>query len=61
MDDDGWIAMVNFRSHVLKDFSAAQIDRYIVSGGKLQTEEWRTFLPFDFFDHIQNQVMKRIG
>jgi hypothetical protein len=61
MDDDGWIAMVNFRSHVLKDFAAAQIDRYIVSGGKLQTEEWRTFLPFDFFDHIQNQVMKRIG
>ncbi len=61
MDDDGWIAMVNFRDHVLKDFSSAHIDRYLVSGGNLQSEEWRTFLPFDFYDHIKHQVMKRIG
>ncbi len=61
IDDDGWVAMVNFRDHVLKDFSAAHIDRYIVSGGNLQSEEWRTFLPFDFYDHIKHQVMKRIG
>ncbi len=60
LDENGWIAMVNFRDHVIRDFSQANIDQYFISGGQLQEMDWRTYLPEDFFEKIQNQVTKRL-
>jgi hypothetical protein len=59
--EDGWIAFLNFREHVLKEFNAANIDYYIVSGGKLNDVSWRTNSPQQLFEKVDLFVQKRIG
>jgi hypothetical protein len=59
-DEDGWIAIVNLRDHVLEDFQSANIDSYFVLGGTLNDTRWRTHSPHQFFQQIQSQVMKRL-
>lgn len=59
-EEDGWIAIVNLRDHVLEDFQSANIDSYFVLGGTLNDTRWRTHSPHQFFQQIQSQVMKRL-
>lgn len=59
-DEDGWIAILNLRDHVLEDFQSANIDSYFVLGGTLNDTRWRTHSPDQFFQLIQSQVMKRL-
>lgn len=59
--EDGWIALVNFRDHVVQEFENANIDNYFVLGGNLEDIDWRTFNPDQFFQKTQNIVMKRLG
>ena len=59
--EDGWIAFVNFRPHVLHEFMAANLDCYFISGGELEDLNWRTFLPQNLFQFIDRLVIKRIG
>ena len=42
---DGWIALLNFRAHVLEDFQRANIDQYFLLGGQLNALQWRTTAP----------------
>ena len=60
-DEDGWIAFLNFRDHVLEDFSRANIDQYLVVGGNLQEIRWRTMHPNQLYESVKAMVMKRIG
>lgn len=60
-DQDGWIAMLNFREHVLQDFEEANIDSYLVLGGKINDIKWRTYSPMQLFKKVDQQVMKRLG
>ena len=59
--EDGWIAFLNFRQHVLDEFQSANIDYYIISGGQLNDVAWRTSTPYQLFEKIQHHVIKRIG
>lgn len=59
--EDGWIAMVNFHEHVVKEFSNANLDHYFVMGGQLEALEWRTFRPLQFCQKVESLVSKRIG
>ncbi len=59
--EDGWIALLNFREHVLSDFAQINIDQYFLSGGNLQEVAWRTYRPLQLFQKIEEQVSKRIG
>lgn len=59
--EDGWIAFLNFRKHVLDEFQHANIDYYILSGGKLNDVAWRTSSPNELFEKIEHYVQKRIG
>ncbi|MGB0165778.1 MAG: hypothetical protein ACPF8V_02875 [Luteibaculum sp.] len=59
--DEGWIAMLNFREHVIQDFQQANIDQYFVCGGKLNEMDWRTLSPEKFCHKIEKYVRKRIG
>ena len=45
MEEDGWIALLNFREHVLADMQAIDLDSYFVLGGELNEMGWRTFTP----------------
>ena len=60
-DEDGWIAFVNFREHVIEEFKAENIDFFIVSGGELEDVAWRTQTPQQFFQNISQYVMKRLS
>jgi hypothetical protein len=60
-DNDGWIAMLNFRDHVLEDFERANIDSYFVMGGKLNELRWRTMLPEQLMESVELHVMRRLN
>ena len=38
--DEGWIAAINFRDHVLKEFKKAHIDYYFIDGYQKIREEY---------------------
>ena len=59
--EDGWIAFLNFREHVLIEFATNNLDYYILLGGKLNNVGWRTYNPAQLFLAIEMMVTKRIG
>ena len=59
--EDGWIAFINFRKHVMEEFQRANIDYFIVSGGSLNDMDWRTASPQILFEKVEHFVQKRIG
>jgi hypothetical protein len=60
-DADGWIALLNFRPHVLEDLQRANIDQYFVLGGRLNAVTWRTLEPDVVYERVAEQVQRRIG
>ena len=58
--EEGWIAFVNFREHVLKEFQNANIDYYFASGGPLNDLPWRTLTPLQLFQVVEKLVQKRL-
>lgn len=59
-DAEGWIALMNFREHVLHDFKSANIDSYFVMGGQLNELRWRAMNPEQLFETVEKQVMRRL-
>jgi len=59
--EDGWIVAINFREHVIKEFTDARIDYYIAFGGKFDTLDWRTFTPMHLFEQINAMITKRLS
>lgn len=59
--EDGWIAFINFREHVMADFQEANIDYYFVAGGELDELNWRLYTPQTMYEKVDQMVMKRIG
>ena len=59
-ESDGWIALMNARDHVLADMGDANIDRYFISGGKLNEVKWRTMNPDQLFESVERHVMRRL-
>jgi hypothetical protein len=60
-DQDGWIALLNFRPHVLEDLQSANIDQYFLLGGKLNALQWRTWDPELLYSKVSGFVMRRLG
>ncbi len=44
-NEDGWIIGLNFRDHVIREFSDANIDYYIAFGGRFDSFNWRVHQP----------------
>ena len=61
VDQDGWIALLNFREHVLTDMQGIDLDSYFVLGGELNELGWRTFTPGQLFQRIDDCVEQRWG
>lgn len=59
-EDEGWIALINFRDHVLEDMEQANIDSYVVMGGKINEIDWRTLRPHELFKRVQKYVQRRL-
>ena len=58
--EDGYIVAVNFRDHVLAEFSAAGLDSYIAYGGELDMVNWRNLKPLAMCHRIDQLVRKRL-
>ncbi len=60
-DEDGWIALLNFRPHVLADMQAIDLDSYFALGGELNDLGWRTYTPTALFARVAECVEGRVG
>ena len=58
---DGWIACVNFRKHVISEFEKANIDFYLAFSEKLNHLYWRKTTPADLYTLVSNILMKRLN
>ena len=58
--EDGWIAGINFREHVLQEFEQVNIDYYIAFRGQLDGINWRNTSPVKLFSFIDSYMMKRL-
>jgi hypothetical protein len=59
--DVGWIIGLNFRDHVVFEFSQANLDYYIAFGGRFDMFPWRTMLPDQLFKLLDELMTKRLG
>ena len=59
--EDGWIAMVNFREHVLDEFKYCKADYYLNFGGDLDTLSWRKHTPIQLFKKVEDLISKRLN
>jgi hypothetical protein len=59
--EDGWVAMLNFREHVLDEFRRAHIDYFINFGGDLDEMHWRKLAPRQLFSRISEILQKRLN
>lgn len=59
--EDGWVALVNFRKHLLDELRQYNIDQYVVFGGQLDDLPWRKWGPVKLFDKVRALVERRLG
>lgn len=59
--EDGYIALVNFHDHVIREFKEINLDQFFVMGGELEEVSWRTFSPIQFYKKINAYVQKRLN
>lgn len=59
--EDGWIAFVNFREHVLQEFSKFRIDYYMNYGGELDQLNWRKGTAVMLYSSVEDILKHRLG
>lgn len=60
-EQDGWMALLNLRNHVLEEMQTINLDQYFVLGGQLEDFSWRTLTPPQFYSVIERYVLRRLG
>ena len=58
--EDGWIAAINFREHILEEWKKYGLDYYINFGGTLEVLNWRTMRPQVFCQTVEGLIQKRL-
>lgn len=58
--EDGWIAALNFRKHILAEFETVNLGYYIAFGGELNQLNWRSYNPEMLFQKINSLMTKRL-
>lgn len=59
--DEGWVALINFREHVLTEIRQFHLDHYLVFGGELDDLSWHRWSPQKLFGKVNQVVSRRIG
>ncbi len=59
--EDGWIACLGLREHVMQEFKRYNIDYYLNFGGNLEEIEWRTYKPHQLFNKIDKLIGLRLN
>lgn len=60
-EEEGWIAAINFRQHVIDEFTKNNIDYYLVLGGEINDMAWRNYRPKQLCKKIEGLIRHRIG
>ena len=58
--EEGWIAAINFREFIFREWSSYNIDTYLNFGGTLQIDTWRTLNPMQLYDKVEKLIRRRI-
>ena len=58
--EEGWIASINFREHVLQEMRDYNLDLYVNFGGDLDEINWRTMNPRALYHRINGILQKRL-
>lgn len=58
--ESGWIAGINFRTHVIQEFRDADIDYFINFGGQLDALDWRISKPKSLYAIVDGILQKRL-
>lgn len=58
--EDGWIAGINFRPHVIDEFRNSNIDYFVNFGGNLDDLHWRNQRPIQVFKAVEEQLVRRL-
>jgi hypothetical protein len=61
VEEEGWIAAINFRPHVMKEMERFNVDSYLLTGGELDDLNWRSYNPVDLLAVIEKTVTKRLN
>lgn len=59
--EDGWIVGLNFREHVVREFSGYGIDQYILFSSRFDAFNWRKYQPQQLFELISTFMQKRLN
>ncbi len=59
--ETGWIAFVNFREHVLAEFSKFKIDYFVNYGGELDVLDWRKGTPISVYQKVLDILNHRLN
>lgn len=58
--EDGWIAVLNLREHVIKEFETIFVGTYLAMGGRLNHLNWRPLSPEQLFDEVEKRLVKKL-
>lgn len=58
--EDGWIAAINFREHVMDEWKKYNLDSYINFGGTLEIDNWRTMQPNVLIELVSTMMTRRL-
>jgi hypothetical protein len=56
-DDNGWVALVNFRDHVIKEMLQAHLEHFLIIRDDLMEVDWRKIYPL-LLPHVVEQNEK---
>ncbi|MGF1638056.1 MAG: hypothetical protein ACFCUU_13345 [Cyclobacteriaceae bacterium] len=56
--EEGWIAAIDFHDFVYEEWKKYNLDYYIIFGGDLEMNNWRTFSPIQLYERV-NQIFRR--
>lgn len=57
--EDGWIACINFRDHIIREFESACIDYYLALK-ESNNFSWRSLTPIQVYDKVDSFITKRL-
>ena len=59
--EDGWIAALNFRPHVMQEMERFNVDSYFITGGELDDLNWRMYNPVELLSKIEKIASRRLN
>ena len=59
--EEGWIAALNFRPHVMQEMERFNVDSYFITGGELDDLNWRMYNPVELLSRVEKIASRRLN